>query len=102
MSMIETGLKLRQAPLFAPPPEPSPVSQCGKILAALRTRRACDRAANVNPQAAGWIQMPDLVASSGSFNIHSRIDELRHRYGIQIENQIDQTTKPHKSQYRLI
>ncbi len=45
--------------------------------------------------------MPELVEASGSFNIHTRIDELRHRYGVEIENQTDVTVRPHISRYRL-
>ena len=65
-------------------------SQCKKIL---------DRLA-----AAGgdWVEMPQLVAASGSYNIHSRVDELRHRHGVQIENVTDVSVRPHVSKYRLV
>ena len=65
-------------------------SQCGKILAALK-------AANGD-----WVSMPALVLVSASYNIHSRIDELRHRHGYQIENETDVSVRPHVSKYRLV
>ena len=65
-------------------------SQCAKILETLR--------------AAGndWVTMPALVQASGSYNIHSRVDELRSKHGVQIENITDLSVKPHVSRYRLI
>jgi len=65
-------------------------SQCGKILAVLK-------AANGD-----WVTMPALVLVSGSYNIHSRIDELRHVHGYQIENETDVSVRPHVSKYRLV
>lgn len=65
-------------------------SQCAKILEVLR--------------AAGndWVPMPELVRASGSYNIHSRVDELRSKHGVNIENHTDVSVRPHLSRYRLI
>ena len=49
-------------------------SQCDTILKALLKR------------AGKWVSMPALVKASGSYNVHSRIDELRHKRGVRIEN----------------
>jgi len=64
-------------------------SQCAKILAALRHANG------------GWVSMPSLVADSGSFNIHSRVDELRQVHGYAIQNETDVSVRPHLSRYRL-
>jgi hypothetical protein len=63
-------------------------SQCFRILRRLRGRN--------------WVTMPALVRASGSFNIHSRIDELRHVHGCRIVNRVDVTVRPHVSRYRLL
>lgn len=42
--------------------------------------------ARLNSTPGEWVSMPELVQVSGSFNIHSRIDELRHKGGHAIEN----------------
>jgi len=65
-------------------------SQCAKILARLAQ------------QPGEWVTMPALVEVSGSYNIHSRVDELRHNHGVQIENETDVSVRPHISRYRLI
>ena len=65
-------------------------SQCALILARLQAQPG-----------EGWVSMPELVAASGSFNVHSRVDELRHAHGLPIENRTDLTTRPHRSEYRL-
>jgi len=51
-----------------------------------------------------WVDMPALAAASGSMNIHTRIDELRHRRGLHIENRCIRQpgSRANKSQYRLI
>lgn len=67
-------------------------SQCAKILTVLKAM-----ATETDP----WVPMPSLVLASGSYNIHSRIDELRKR-GYNIENQTDLSVRPHVSKYRLI
>lgn len=67
-------------------------SQCDLILAALK-------AANGD-----WVSMPALHEASGSMNIHTRIDQLRHERGLVIKNQIERekgSTRQHSS-YRLI
>lgn len=69
-------------------------SQCSKIYEALKVASAAGTAA-------AWVEMPALVEASGSYNIHSRIDELRHVHGVAIENETDLTVKPHISRYRL-
>lgn len=55
--------------------------------------------------AGNWVSMPHLVEVSGSYNIHTRIDELRHRHGHpQIENRCvrDPECKRRQiSEYRL-
>lgn len=33
-----------------------------------------------------WVPMPHLAAVSESLNVHSRVDELRHKRGVMIEN----------------
>lgn len=66
-------------------------SQCKKILDRLQAQGG-----------EGWVAMPELVAVSGSFNIHSRVDELRSKHGVAIENLTDLSTKPHVSLYRLV
>ena len=72
-------------------------SQCHKILIALQAA-ARDAAGQTH---GGWVAMPTLVAVSGSYNIHSRVDELRHNHGVRIENKTDVSTRPHRSFYRL-
>ena len=62
-------------------------SQCAKILARLQQ----------NP--GEMVPMPELVAVSGSYNIHSRVDELRSKHGIVIHNETDLSVKPHVSRY---
>ncbi len=51
-----------------------------------------------------WVSMPELAAVGESMNVHTRIDELRHKGGHHIENyQEKQTgTRRRKSYYRLI
>ncbi len=63
-------------------------SQCDLILSALRNARG------------KWVGMLELVVISGSLNIHTRIDELRHR-GFKIENKIEHHGRKHHSVYRL-
>lgn len=65
-------------------------SQCAKILARLRQRKP------------GFVLMPTLARISGSYNVHSRIDELRKRHGHDIENRTDVSVRPHISKYRLV
>ena len=65
-------------------------SQCAKILRVLQDARG------------EWVSMPALVLVSGSYNIHSRVDELRHVHGISIENETDVSVRPHVSRYRLV
>jgi len=68
--------------------QPTPGSQCAKILRTLKIMR-------------GWQSMPLLCRVSGSYNVHSRIDELRHRYGCRIENKKEHCGKKINSYYRL-
>jgi len=65
-------------------------SQCAIILRALQAAEG------------DWISMPTLVAISHSYNIHSRIDELRQVHGYNIENDTDLSVRPHVSRYRLL
>ena len=39
--------------------------------------------------AGGWVAMPELVALSGSYNVHTRVDELRHKRGVRILNRTE-------------
>ncbi|MDE2019381.1 MAG: hypothetical protein KGJ13_03470 [Patescibacteria group bacterium] len=64
-------------------------SQCSLILNSLRNARG------------KWVSMLELVALSGSLNIHSRIDELRHR-GFKIENKVERGSRKRNSHYRLL
>lgn len=66
-------------------------SQCDKILAHLRGHTG------------QWVAMPDLVTESGSFNIHSRISDLRKRgYTIEQKNERNQHNNQIKSFYRIV
>ena len=52
-----------------------------------------------------WVSMPELAEISGSMNIHSRIDQLRHEGGHHIENFMQQRqpgSRRKDSFYRLI
>lgn len=67
-------------------------SQCDKILAYLRDRTGA------------WVPMPDLVVASDSFNIHSRISDLRKR-GFTIEQKNEwnpRNPRQVKSFYRIV
>ena len=55
-------------------------SQCHKIYETLKAAKG------------GWVEMPALVELSGSYNIHSRVDELRHVHNLPIENETDPVT----------
>jgi hypothetical protein len=68
----------------------SGTSQCAVILHELREKTG------------QWVAMPNLVRSSGSFNVHSRISDLR-KHGHRIEVRIDRGAdgKNH-SYYRLV
>lgn len=65
------------------------LSQCDKVLACLRDNRG------------QWVAMPDLVMASASFNIHSRISDLRKR-GHAIEQRSEQSERKVKSFYRIL
>lgn len=45
--------------------------------------------ATLEAAAGGWVPMPELVAVSGSYNVHSRVDELRHKRGVNILNRTE-------------
>lgn len=67
-------------------------SQCDLILQALK-------AANGE-----WVPMPQLAAEADSLNVHSRVDELRHKRGLNIENRTESDPnrpRRRKSFYRL-
>ena len=67
-------------------------SQAALILAALQAAQG------------EWVSMPDLAAAGGSYNVHTRIDQLRHEGGHKIENKLTrnaQTPKRKDSFYRL-
>lgn len=65
----------------------------------------CDAILETLQQAAGqWVPMPHLARVSESLNIHSRIDELRHKRGLHIENKTERDAgRKHRkiSFYRL-
>jgi hypothetical protein len=65
------------------------MSQCDKILGCLRENRG------------KWVAMPDLVLASDSFNVHSRISELRDR-GHTIEHREEREVRKIKSFYRIV
>lgn len=65
-------------------------TQAGRILAALTAAQG------------DWVSMPKLVKVSGSYNVHTRIDELRHRLGAEIENKCDNDSMAKNSSYRLV
>jgi hypothetical protein len=48
-----------------------------------------------------WVAMPDLVMASASFNIHSRVSDLRKR-GHVIEQEGKSEGRKVKSFYRLL
>ena len=50
-----------------------------------------------------WVSMLDLVKASDSYNVHTRIDELRHTRGLAIENKTERApNKRIHSCYRLL
>jgi hypothetical protein len=52
-----------------------------------------------------WVPMPELARVSGSWNIHSRIDQLRHEFGQQIQNELRRNkdnSRRKDSYYRII
>ena len=59
--------------------------------------------ARLNRTPGEWVSMPELVAVSGSYNVHSRIDELRHKGGHAIENRTVRApgSRRHESSYRV-
>jgi hypothetical protein len=64
-------------------------SQCAAILSRLRK------------DPGQWVSMPDLVHVSGSFNIHTRVDEIRHRLGETVECKIESASRRKFSFYRV-
>ena len=64
-------------------------SQCRLILDALTAASG------------GWVSMPRLVQVSGSYNIHTRVDEIRHRLGRPVENRVLPDPGPLSSRRRL-
>lgn len=68
------------------------MTQCQLILQALR-------AANGE-----WVSMPQLAAEADSLNVHSRVDELRHKHGFHIENRTESDParpRRRRSYYRI-
>ena len=66
-------------------------TQCAAILARLRK------------DPGQWVSMPDLVHVSGSYNVHTRVDEIRHRLGQPVECKIERMsdTRRQFSFYRV-
>lgn len=60
--------------------------------------------ATLTAAAGGWVPMPKLVELSGSYNVHSRVDELRHKRGVNILNRTerDRSTKHRKLSFYSI
>jgi hypothetical protein len=52
-------------------------TQCDAILETLKAARG------------EWVSMPYLARVSESLNIHSRVDELRQKRGLNIENKLE-------------
>lgn len=52
--------------------------------------------ATLEAAAGGWVPMPELAAASGSYNVHSRVDELRHKRGVHILNRTERD-RAHKT-----
>lgn len=69
--------------------DPQKPTQCALILTALQARSG------------EWVPMPDLVAVSGSYVVHSRISDLR-QAGHQIEHKNDWVDGKCHSFYRLL
>ena len=63
------------------------ITQCDLILQALRSANG------------EWVSMPQLAAAGESLNVHSRIDELRSKRGLRIENRI--MSDPQRPRRRL-
>lgn len=51
-----------------------------------------------------WVSMPELCDVSGSYNVHTRIDQIRHERGLLVENDIRRKPRDRRqySYYRLI
>lgn len=67
-------------------------TQCDLILQALRSAKGA------------WVPMPQLAAEADSLNVHSRIDELRSKRGLHIENKTESDPvrpRRRRSFYRL-
>ena len=60
----------------------------------------CDAIHSCLTAAAGaWVPMPHLAAVSASLNIHTRVDELRRKRGVMIENK---TERDHANRHRKL
>jgi len=64
-------------------------SQCEAILAELQRANG------------EWVAMPHLASISGSYNVHSRIDELRSKHGHEIDSKQTRVGRRCHSYYRL-
>jgi hypothetical protein len=74
------------------------LTQCEKILLALRTQQAC---CGGMIEDTGWLSLPYLVDVSGGYAVHSRVADLRKR-GHDIEQMsVHRAGKVH-SFYRLV
>lgn len=63
-------------------------SQCARILTRLKRARG------------SWVPMPQLVAASGGYAVHSRVAELRNR-GHAIDNRTEVHGRLKRSFYKL-
>lgn len=71
----------------------------------MASKTQCDLILETLQAAAGdWVPMPELARISGSLNIHTRIDQLRHERGLRIENSksTEPGTRRIHSSYRLV
>ena len=68
--------------------ESSGISQCDSILSELHKANG------------EWVAMPHLASVSGSYNVHSRVSDLR-KAGHNVEHRNERKGRMHHSFYRL-
>ena len=68
--------------------ESSGISQCDAILSELQRSNG------------EWVAMPHLASISGSYNVHSRVSDLR-KAGHNVEQRNERKGRMHHSFYRL-
>lgn len=60
----------------------------------------CERILSVLESASDWVDMPTLALCSGSYNVHSRISDLR-KAGYEIEHRQTRDGRTVCSEYRI-